>query len=281
MGPSSSGLIRKQRSAADRVGMPYVGSSSSSISSMSSSSSTSSVSKGLHSLGFTSNNSLSSLSDLSDFHFDQESDQSFQSSQPLKRSKSSSRSLSKPLFEFGAPESEEGSNGNVSRQSPERVSFIIGAPQSTSVGDTNVVMAPTPFSVGDSAQLKYEQNSNEEDQHSNPDNAMLSPLVSYIAKNMMDRGICVVDKFLSEATGNDILDEVKTLHHGGNLTDGQLVYSRENTSSQDIRGDKIAWKDGTEPGCSNIGALIYKMDAIIMQCRGLLGNLVINGRTKV
>ncbi|XP_071507540.1 egl nine homolog 1-like [Diadema antillarum] len=258
----------------DRVGLQHISSSSSSISSMSSSSSTSSVSRGLQSLGLMSTSSLSSLSDVSDLQYDQDTDQS---TELFPRTKSYTL---KALDEQGElTDSDEGNNGDPSRPlSASPVSFTVGAP--TNISDSKVVMSPTPYSVGVSPQLKYNRQISGDGQVGSQRNPNLPPLIKYIVNSMKERGICVVDKFLNESVGSDILTEVKKLHDGGNMTDGQLVYSRDSTPSQDIRGDKITWVDGTEEGCSGIGVLISKMDSIIMQCQGLLGNLVINGRTK-
>ncbi|XP_054757991.1 uncharacterized protein DDB_G0271670-like [Lytechinus pictus] len=259
----------------------YESSSSSSMSSTSSSSSFSSlsVSRDLQSLGLMSSGSLSSLSDVNDSQFEQENEQST-STGSFRRTTSCGRGL-KPLSELGEMQDIDEFNTEGYRSTVPSVSFILGPPQNTGSSDSNVITSPTPFSVGVAPQLKFPTNADNGDQINAPVNVNLSPLVRYIVKNMMDKGICVVDKFLNESLGDEILKEVKALHQDGNLTDGQLVYSQEHTSSKEIRGDKIAWKDGTEEGCSSIGHLISKMDAIIMQCQGHLGKLVINGRTKV
>lgn len=270
--------LRKRSTGDSNPSLRYYESSSSS--SMSSMSSTSSMSRDLQSLGLmsTSSSSLNSLSDVNDSQFEQENEQS---TGPFRRTTSSGRGL-KPLSELGeTPDTDENNTEEGYMRNVPSVSFILGAPQNTGSSDSNVITSPTPFSVGVAPQLKIPPNTDNCDQSNVPVNVNLSPLVKYIVKNMMDKGICVVDKFLNDSVGDEILREVKSLHQGGDLTDGQLVYSQEHTSSQEIRGDKIAWRDGTEKGCSSIGHLISKMDAIIMQCQGQLGNLVINGRTKV
>ncbi|KAI2521806.1 egl-9 family hypoxia inducible factor 1, partial [Homo sapiens] len=65
----------------------------------------------------------------------------------------------------------------------------------------------------------------------------------------------------------------------GKFTDGQLV-SQKSDSSKDIRGDKITWIEGKEPGCETIGLLMSSMDDLIRHCNGKLGSYKINGRTK-
>uniref|UniRef100_H3AFL2 MYND-type domain-containing protein n=1 Tax=Latimeria chalumnae TaxID=7897 RepID=H3AFL2_LATCH len=96
---------------------------------------------------------------------------------------------------------------------------------------------------------------------------------------MNKHGICVVDNFLGEETGSSILEEVKTLYQTGRFTDGQLV-SQKQDSSKDIRGDRITWIEGREPGCEKICLLMSSMDDLVRHCDGKLENYKINGRTK-
>ncbi|XP_007538424.2 egl nine homolog 1 [Erinaceus europaeus] len=103
--------------------------------------------------------------------------------------------------------------------------------------------------------------------------------LEYIVPCMNKHGICVVDDFLGKETGQQIGDEVRALHDTGKFTDGQLV-SQKSDSSKDIRGDKITWIEGKEPGCETIGLLMSSMDDLIRHCNGKLGNYRINGRTK-
>lgn len=104
--------------------------------------------------------------------------------------------------------------------------------------------------------------------------------LEYIVPCMNKHGICVVDDFLGKETGQQIGDEVRALHDTGKFTDGQLV-SQKSDSSKDIRGDKITWIEGKEPGCETIGLLMSSMDDLIRHCNGKLGSYKINGRTKV
>ncbi|XP_018084017.1 egl-9 family hypoxia-inducible factor 2 L homeolog isoform X2 [Xenopus laevis] len=87
------------------------------------------------------------------------------------------------------------------------------------------------------------------------------------------------DHFLGEALGSRVLEEVQMLNRSGKFRDGQLV-SQRTIPSKNIRGDQIAWVEGKEPGCENIGALMSKIDEVIMHCNGKMENYVINGRTK-
>ena len=104
--------------------------------------------------------------------------------------------------------------------------------------------------------------------------------MEYIVPSMNKHGICVVDNFLGVETGMGILENVKALHKTGKFTDGQLV-SQKSDSTKDIRGDKITWIEGREPGCEKIRFLMSRMDDLVRHCNGKLGNYTINGRTKV
>lgn len=101
----------------------------------------------------------------------------------------------------------------------------------------------------------------------------------YIVPCMNKHGICVIDNFLGEEFGRSILEDVRALYLTGGFTDGQLV-SQRSDSSKDIRGDKITWVEGKEPGCERIAFLMSRMDDVIRHCNGKLGNYRINGRTK-
>ncbi|POI18887.1 hypothetical protein CIB84_017369, partial [Bambusicola thoracicus] len=103
--------------------------------------------------------------------------------------------------------------------------------------------------------------------------------LEYIVPCMNKHGICVVDDFLGKELGGLVAEEVRALHHTGRFTDGQLV-SQKSDSSKDIRGDKITWVEGKEPGCQTIRLLMNSMDDLIRHCNGKLGNYRINGRTK-
>ncbi|XP_051957120.1 egl nine homolog 1b [Xyrauchen texanus] len=101
----------------------------------------------------------------------------------------------------------------------------------------------------------------------------------YIVPCMNKHGICVLDNFLGDEIGRDILEYVRALYLTGGFTDGQLV-SQRSDSSKDIRGDKITWVEGKEPGCDRIAFLMSRMDDLVRHCNGKLGDYRINGRTK-
>ncbi|XP_048844107.1 egl nine homolog 1-like [Brienomyrus brachyistius] len=104
-------------------------------------------------------------------------------------------------------------------------------------------------------------------------------LAIYIVQCMNKHGMCVVDDFLGEEIGMSILANVLALRKTGRFTDGQLV-SQKSDSSTDIRGDKITWIEGKEPGCENISFLMSCMDDVVRHCNGKLESYKINGRTK-
>ncbi|XP_060797796.1 egl nine homolog 1-like isoform X5 [Neoarius graeffei] len=113
---------------------------------------------------------------------------------------------------------------------------------------------------------------------------MMSPqqklATEYIGPCMNKHGICVVNNFLGDELGLGVLEEVHALYISGEFTDGQLV-SQRSDSTKDIRGDKIIWIEGKEPGCEKIAVLMSRMDDIVRHCNGKLGNYRINGRTKI
>lgn len=104
--------------------------------------------------------------------------------------------------------------------------------------------------------------------------------MDYLVPCMNKHGICVVNNFLGLDLGLCILEDVKALHQTGKFTDGQLV-SQKSDSPRDIRGDQITWIEGKEPGCEKIRFLMSRMDDLVRNCNGKLGNYTINGRTKV
>ncbi|XP_018607491.2 egl nine homolog 2-like isoform X1 [Scleropages formosus] len=103
----------------------------------------------------------------------------------------------------------------------------------------------------------------------------------YVIPCMKNYGICVKDSFLGDELGDRVLKEVEMLNQSGKFRGGQLVSQRAIPAS-DIRGDQIAWVDGCETGCENIGTLMVHIDKVIMYSamNGQLGNYCINGRTK-
>ncbi|XP_048378641.2 egl nine homolog 1-like [Stegostoma tigrinum] len=102
---------------------------------------------------------------------------------------------------------------------------------------------------------------------------------NYIVPCMNCYGICVKDNFLGEGMGSKVLLEVLSLHRNGILMDGKVV-SPLSVPTRNIRGDKIAWVDGKEQSCANIGLLMARIDELIIYSAGRLGTYMINGRTK-
>ncbi|XP_038646173.1 uncharacterized protein LOC119962256 [Scyliorhinus canicula] len=120
----------------------------------------------------------------------------------------------------------------------------------------------------------------------------LSRLVlDHIAPCMNQYGLCFVDNFLGHKVGDKILQEVVTLYQSGSFEDGTLagqstsadkeVTASTGTSNKTIRGDKIMWVQGTEPGCASIGLLMQRMDKLILHADGNLGHYRIRGRHKM
>lgn len=103
--------------------------------------------------------------------------------------------------------------------------------------------------------------------------------LDYVVPCMELYGICVKDAFLGEGLGAQILAEAEGLKRSGKFRDGQLV-SQRTVPPRSIRGDQIAWVEGREPGCQAIGALMARVDELILHCAGKLGGYDINGRTK-
>lgn len=105
-------------------------------------------------------------------------------------------------------------------------------------------------------------------------------LSDYVIECLNAYGLCVIDNFLGDSKGTDILDEVSDMHRHGELTSGQLVNTNSSNESS-VRGDLITWVDGSELGCANIHFLVTSIDAIMLHCQQALGNYCIKGRSKV
>uniref|UniRef100_A0A3P9LYK8 hypoxia-inducible factor-proline dioxygenase n=1 Tax=Oryzias latipes TaxID=8090 RepID=A0A3P9LYK8_ORYLA len=153
-------------------------------------------------------------------------------------------------------------------------------------GDTRVQKPPetSPPEPADPAQAAPEVSAGEDGGSPATPNGQVSSSLQKLALEvivpcMNTHGICVVNGFLGEETGLSVLGDVKALYETGKFTDGQLV-SQKSDSTRDIRGDKIAWIEGREPGCEKIQFLMGRMDDLIRHCNGNLGNYTINGRTK-
>uniref|UniRef100_A0A2M4AJB6 hypoxia-inducible factor-proline dioxygenase n=1 Tax=Anopheles triannulatus TaxID=58253 RepID=A0A2M4AJB6_9DIPT len=106
-----------------------------------------------------------------------------------------------------------------------------------------------------------------------------------LIRDMNEYGVCVLDNFLGRERGLQVLNEVTGMYSSGVFRDGQLVSNRGGKNLRHIRGDKITWIDGLEPGCSSVGYLINRVDAVITCCKrmknnGKLGSYNIKERTK-
>ncbi|XP_053154710.1 egl nine homolog 1 [Hemicordylus capensis] len=160
-----------------------------------------------------------------------------------------------------------------------------GAPESKGEEEEEKEAAVAAAAPAGEAGLLYRDKSNLTGEASLRPNGQMKSLVpqrlalEYIVPCMNKHGICVVDEFLGKELGGQIAQEVRALHDTGRFTDGQLV-SQKSDSSRDIRGDKITWVEGKEPGCKTIGKLMNSMDDLIRHCNGKLGDYKINGRTK-
>lgn len=105
-------------------------------------------------------------------------------------------------------------------------------------------------------------------------------VLQYIAPCMNSYGLCIVDNFLGDKLGDRILQEVRRVHENGSMQDGQLACQTLGQTKA-IRGDKIAWVEGTEADCHNIGVLLARIDKLITFADGKLGKYKIRGRHKV
>ena len=106
-------------------------------------------------------------------------------------------------------------------------------------------------------------------------------LANYVVSCLSKHGICVIDKFLGESTGHEILNEVMQIQSAGVMKQGQLVQGTSSSSNRYIRGDIITWLDGSETQSENIHFLISCMDAVMIKAASQLEAHRINERTKV
>lgn len=113
-------------------------------------------------------------------------------------------------------------------------------------------------------------------------NSRFTAIAHYVVDCLTKYGICVIDQFLGEVTGMEVLSEVKQLQNRGVMRKGQLVHSTA-PSAQNIRGDIITWVDGRgkDSSTENIDYLVSCMDLVIQNCSPLLERYRINERTKV
>lgn len=97
---------------------------------------------------------------------------------------------------------------------------------------------------------------------------------------LQEYGFYYVDGLLGELAGGAVLDQVKDMHRSGVLQDGRLAGSVPAVHRSSIRGDKIAWVNGSERGCEAINFLLNLIDKLISFCSGRLGNKAIRERSQ-
>ncbi|XP_027028688.1 egl nine homolog 3 isoform X2 [Tachysurus fulvidraco] len=97
---------------------------------------------------------------------------------------------------------------------------------------------------------------------------------------LLDRGFFYLDRFLGEAVGRMVLSQVKQIHRSGALSDGQLAGRGSGVCRSHIRGDKIAWRSGTERGSEAVGFLLKQTDKLISLCTGRLRKNTVRERSK-
>lgn len=83
-----------------------------------------------------------------------------------------------------------------------------------------------------------------------------------IINDMNQYGLSVVDDFLGMEKGLKILNEVRSMYTAGAFQDGQVVQSQSSVRGDKIRGDKIKWVAGNEPGCSNVWYLTNQVRSL-------------------
>jgi len=96
-------------------------------------------------------------------------------------------------------------------------------------------------------------------------------------------GACVIDDFLGEEKGNQVLKDVQNFK---NLKEGELASGKDsgsNSRQRSIRSDQIAWTDGVNPPCPGISHLMRVLDSIVLTANrradGILSQYQISGRT--
>ena len=107
----------------------------------------------------------------------------------------------------------------------------------------------------------------------------------FVIRDLDQYGICVIDNFLGVERGDLVLQSVQAMYDSGVFREGETVSNKPKITGN-IRGDKIAWVDGTEPHCQPISYLIRMVDSVVMNAsrlnnNGKLGQHQISDRTKV
>lgn len=91
-----------------------------------------------------------------------------------------------------------------------------------------------------------------------------------IINDMNQYGLSVVDDFLGMEKGLKILNEVRSMYTAGAFQDGQVVQSQSSVRGDKIRGDKIKWVAGNEPGCSNVWYLTNQVRSLSLSLSTVL-----------
>lgn len=99
-------------------------------------------------------------------------------------------------------------------------------------------------------------------------NPRVQELPELIVRDLNNYGLCVLDDFLGESRAHSVLSEVLTMYSEGKFTDGKLVnpLPGDVRDQRQIRGDKITWVGGQEPGCANIAYLINQVRRTATVC---------------
>ena len=107
----------------------------------------------------------------------------------------------------------------------------------------------------------------------------------FVIRDLDQYGICVIDNFLGVERGDLVLQSVQAMYDSGVFREGETVSNKPKITGN-IRGDKIAWVDGSEAHCQSISYLIRMVDSVVMNAsrlnnNGKLGQHQISDRTKV
>lgn len=105
--------------------------------------------------------------------------------------------------------------------------------------------------------------------------------LEHVVPALLERGFFYMDHFLGEAVGRMVLSQVRQIHRSGVLSNGQLAGRGSGVCRSHIRGDKIAWRSGSERGAEAIGFLLKQTDKLVSLCSGRLGRKTVRERSKV
>jgi len=108
--------------------------------------------------------------------------------------------------------------------------------------------------------------------------------VKIVIEHLNKYGACVIDQFLGEERGSEILENFKKLRNAHLFREGQLASNRPGSSNVRYRSDMITWTDGVSPPSPGIKHLIRILDTIVTTANstsdnGALSDYDICGRT--